>query len=208
MTTKDNTTHRSLAVLKLPNKVAGLGPYALQIVASMTGNASFPTPTPTLATVSAAVTDYQNAEASALARAKGAAATRNAKRKALVQLLELLKAYVQTVADASASDSEGIILSAGMAVKKTPVRAPRIFEAQQEPVSGSVKLVAPAAARRASYNWEYSTDGKTWVTVPSTLQAKTVVTGLTAGTTVQFRYQPLIKTGEGNWSQIVSLLVK
>ena len=74
----------------------------------MMGNASFPTPTPTLATVSAAITDYQNAEASALARAKGAAATRNGKRKALVQLLELLKAYVQTVADASASDSESI----------------------------------------------------------------------------------------------------
>ena len=208
MTSEATQTHRSVAVLKLPNKVSGLGPSALQIVASMTGNTNFPTPAPALATVTTAVNDFQSAEAGALARTKGAAATRNAKRKALVQLLEQLKTYVQTVADASASDSEGIILSAGMAVRKTAVRPPRVFDAVPGDVSGSVKLVAAAAARRAAYNWQYSIDGgKTWVAMPGTLQAKTTVAGLTAGTTVQFRYQALTKDGEGNWSQIVSLLV-
>src|SRR6202021_2471519 len=106
-----------------------------------------------------AVNDFQSAEAGALARTKGAAATRNAKRKALVQLLEQLKTYVQTVADASASDSEGIILSAGMAVRKTAVRPPRVFDAVPGDVSGSVKLVAAAAARRASYHGKDSIYG-------------------------------------------------
>jgi hypothetical protein len=31
---------------------------------------------------------------------------------------------------------------------------------------------------------------------------------LTAGTVYSFRVQPLIATGEENWSQVVSLLVK
>jgi hypothetical protein len=34
------------------------------------------------------------------------------------------------------------------------------------------------------------------------------VSGLTAGTTYFFRVQVLTMTGEGDWSQIVSLLVK
>src|SRR3984957_5925506 len=209
MTSESTQTHRSVAVLKLPTKVAGLAANAQQIVASMTGNTNFPTPAPALATVTTAVNDFQSAEAGALARTKGAAATRNAKRKALVQLLEQLKTYVQTVADASASDSEGIIQSAGMGVRKTAVRAPRVFNAVQGDVSGSVKLVTASAGHRAAYNWQYSLDGgKTWVVIPSTLQAKTTVAGLTAGTTVEFRYQALTKTGEGNWSQVVSLLVK
>ena len=43
---------------------------------------------------------------------------------------------------------------------------------------------------------------------PATLQAKTTVTGLTPGATVEFRYRPVTKTGEGNWSQTVQLIVK
>jgi hypothetical protein len=101
-----------------------------------------------------------------------------------------------------------IIQGAGMAVKKIPVHTPRVFEATPGAVSGSVKLVAAAAARRAGYEWEYSLDGKTRVTAPVTLQAKTSVPGLTPGATVQFRYRPVTKTGEGDWSQAVSLIVK
>jgi hypothetical protein len=71
--------------------------------------------------------------------------------------------YVQTLADASVADGSGIILGAGMAVRKTAVRPPRTFTATQEAVTGTVKLEAAAAAKRASYNWQYSLDGKTWV---------------------------------------------
>jgi hypothetical protein len=43
-------------------------------------------------------------------------------------------------------------------------------------VSGSVKRVADSAARRASYEWQYRTDGgKTWLSAPSTLQVTTMV---------------------------------
>jgi hypothetical protein len=208
MTTTVKSTHRTLASLKLPTKVSGLATYAQQIVTSMTGNPAFATPVPTLAEVTAATTEYQAAEAAALARAKGAVATRNEKRTALIQLLEQLKTYVQAQADASVENGPSIILGAGLAVRKTPVHEPRVFAAKAGAVSGSVKLVAPAAAHRASYDWQYSIDGgKTWVALPSTLQAKTSVSGLAAGTTVQFKYQAVTKTGEGDWSPAFSLLV-
>jgi hypothetical protein len=55
-----------------------------------------------------------------------------------------------------------IIQNAGMSVRKPVVHGPRTFAAKAGAVSGSVKLVAPSAARRASYEWEYSVNGGHW----------------------------------------------
>ena len=207
--TNTNATHRSLASLKLPRPVPALITYAQGIVTGMTGNPSFPTPTPTLAAVTAAIAQLQIAETAALGRAKGTAATRNEKRTALVALLELLRAYVQSVADATPENGASIIGGAGLAVRKSPTHAARVFTAKTGTVSGTATLYAKSAGARAAYLWEYSTDGgKTWVAAPVTVQAKTTVVGLTPGATVQFRYQPVSKAGEGDWSQTVSLLVK
>jgi hypothetical protein len=203
------TDHRSIVVLKLPTPVQALITYAIGIVKAMTGNPSFPTAAPTLVTVTTAINDLQTAEAAALARTKGAVITRNEKRTALVALLQQLKGTIQAAADANVENGASIIASAGVAVRKTVVHAPRVFGAKPGAVTGSAKLVAASAGHRASYEWEYSIDGgKTWVTLPVTLQAKTTVVGLAAGSTAQFRYRGVTKTGEGNWSQPVSLLVQ
>ena len=127
----------------------------------------------------------------------------------LVKLLQRLRAYVQDIADANPEEAASIVESAGMSVKKHPVMPPREFAAKQGPVSGSVKLVAPRAAQRAGYEWAMSTDGgKTWPSLPFTLQAKTLVTGLVPGSTVMFRYRPTTKGGGGDWSQTISFIVR
>jgi hypothetical protein len=209
MTLKTNSTHRALAILKLPAKMPVLITYASNMAHAMQGNPAFPTPTPPLATVTAAIADLQVAETAVLARAHGAVATRDLKRAALVVLLQELRGYVQSTADADPENAPAIIQSAGIPVRQTPVRAARTFAATPGLVSGSAKLVAASASRRAGYEWQYSTDGgKTWVAAPFTLQAKTTVSGLQPGSTVQFRYRPVTKTGEGDWSQSASLLVK
>jgi hypothetical protein len=201
--------HRSIAVLVLPRPVPALVTYVQSIVTAMTGNPSFPSPVPPLATVSTAAAALHAAESTALARTKGMVAARNDRRTALVTLLQQLRGYIQTVADADFETAATVIKSAGIAVKKVPAPKPRTFVAEQGAISGSAKLVAASAGRRASYEWQYSTDGgKTWVIAPATLQAKTTVTGLTPGATVEFRYRPVTKTGEGNWSQTVQLIVK
>jgi hypothetical protein len=95
MATTNKSTHRSLVTLSLPKSVPGLIVYAQNIVKQMTDNPSFPNPAPTLAAVTAAIDELRAAEAAAIARTKGAAATRNDKRKALVAILEQLRAYIQ-----------------------------------------------------------------------------------------------------------------
>jgi hypothetical protein len=41
-----------------------------------------------------------------------------------------------------------------------------------------------------------------------TLQAKTILRSLPSASTCYFRYRPVTKAGEGDWSEPVSLVVK
>jgi len=209
MTTTTKTNHRSLVSLLLPIAVGALITFAEAIVRALTGNPLFPNPAPTIAVLTQAIADLQTAETAALARTKGAVITRNEKKVALVALLQQLKGYVQTVADANVENGASIISSAGLSVRKVPTRAPRVFTAKPGSTSGTATLVAASAGRRSAYEWEYSTDGgKTWVITPATLQAKSTILGLTPGATVLFRYRAVTKIGEADWSQSVSLIIK
>jgi hypothetical protein len=202
-------TNRPLASLKLPRAhIAQLIGYARAIVDAMGKSASFKSPTPSLKVVSAAIEALQAAQTTALTRASGAATTRNDRKADLVKLLQALKAYVQTVADATPENAVSIIESAGMSVRRHPVFPGRVFAAKHGDVSGTVKLVAPSAGARAGYEWAHSTDaGKTWVSAPFTLTAKTTMSGFTPGATVMFRYRATTRAGEGDWSQVVSIIV-
>jgi hypothetical protein len=204
-----NNAHRSVAILKRPAKVPALITYSQNVVKGMTGNPHFPTPPPALAQLPGAIATLSAAETATLTRVAGSVAARNTARSALVLLLQQLLGNVQVAADADMENGAAIIQSTGFAVRKTPVRAPRVFTAVAGPTTGSAKLSAGAVSRRASYEWEYSPDGgKTWILSTPTLQTRTVVTGLPAGTTVQFRYRGVTKTGVADWSAPVSLLVK
>ena len=208
MGTSNTKPHRSLAVLALPKRINVLITYADNVVTRMTGNTYFPSPSPALAAVSAAITDLQNSETATLSRTKGAAATRNAKRALLVSMLQQLRMYVQTVVDVNEENGPAIIQSSGFAVKKTATRTPRVFAALAGAISGTVKLVAPSAGHRVSYAWQYSTDGKTWIDLAMTLQARTALTGQAPGAVLQFRYRWATKTGETDWSAPVIYTVK
>jgi hypothetical protein len=208
MATNNKTAHRITIALTLPKRVPLLILYSQGVLEHMTGNATFPNPNPPLTALGTAIAGLQSAETAALARTKGAVATRNDKRAALVLLLKQLQGYIQTTADASAENGAAIIESAGTAVRKTPTRRARAFVAKPGAVAGTAKVLAATAGRRASYEWQYSTDGgKTWITAPVTLQAKTTIAGLVPGATVQFKYRPVTKAGEGDWSQPASLVI-
>jgi hypothetical protein len=150
--------------------VSALITYAVGLVKGMTGNAYFPTPTPPPATVQTAITDLQTADTAAQTRAKGVAALRNEKQQALLTLLEQTPHL--RVVDGRREPGERAVdhpeRRDGLAQGARPQGA--WLPAKLGSVSGSLKVVAPAAARRASYEWQYSIDGgKTWVTMPSTL---------------------------------------
>jgi hypothetical protein len=76
-------------------------------------------------------------------------------------------------------------------------------------VSGFVVLLAKSPGKKAAYNWRYSTDQKTWTSIPQTLVSKTGISGLTPATTYYFQCETqTVKGGEGIWGQVVSFLVQ
>jgi len=94
-------------------------------------------------------------------------------------------------------------------VRKTPLPKPRVFSAKPGAVSGSVEVIAALAAKRASYEWQYSTDGgKTWIEAAPSLKAKTTIVGLPVASSVLLRYRPVTKAGPGDWSQPLAVVVK
>ncbi len=200
---------RTLVSLKLPRSVPALITLAKTIVTEMTGNQNFPTTDPPLPTVTGGINDLDTAEHAAVMRTKGAVAARNEKRAVLVQMLQGLKGTVQKGADANPEQAGSIIQSAGMSVRKQAAHKKRGFAVAPGAVTGTVKLTTASAGHRSSYEWQFSTDGgKTWQNAPSTIQAKTTILGLQPGATVYFRFRAVIKTGETDWSEPLSIIVK
>jgi len=201
------TIHRTIAVLTLSTKVPALITQVQAIVESVTGNPAFPNAAPLLASITSATAALVATETTAQTKVKGAAQARDQKRAALVTLVHQLKGDVQKAADADPANAEPVILGAGLAVRKPTARTKATFVARRGTVSGVAQLVAKAVASRASYEWQYSTDGKTWTSTPVTLQSRTTIENLTPGTTYTFRYRPVTKAGEGDWSAVTTLVM-
>ncbi len=198
-----------LVVLLLPRKILDLLNFAKAVLRAMTNNTYFPTPTPTLTQLGAAITALDAAEVVATTRAKGAAQARNTLKKALVVLLKQIREYVQSIIESQIGDALTIATSAGLTLAKKVVRDKANLAVKQGAVAGMVELIAKAVAKSATYYWEFSLDGKTWSSAPETMKATTSIAGLTVGQTYYFRFASLTrKTAKSDFSQIISFIVK
>jgi hypothetical protein len=195
-------------VVKFSQSVPKFLVEARSVVDAMTGNKWFPTPNPPLATISSKIDALVDAQSFAATRAASAVAKRDALHATLLDALHLLRAYVQTIADANPEDAPGLVQSAGMHSKSpTSYRKPP-FEVKLGAVHGMVELIVRAAAKRAVYFWQYSLDKETWVDLPETMTSKTTATGLKSATVHYFRYSVRTPKGRTEWSDPVEFLVK
>src|ERR1019366_3103058 len=195
---------KPVVALKLPRGVRNVIAQAKALIAAVEANPSmFAVPSPSLATAKANLAALEAAEIAASNRTKGAVETRDVALLAVLEDMKHFKSYVQGVADASPTNAEAIITTATMAAKKPPVRTKTDFLAKAGKVSGTALLVARASANhRASYEWQWSLDQKTWNDSPPTLQAHTTVINLSVSVIHYFRYRVVTKSGPGDWSQI------
>jgi hypothetical protein len=162
-----------------------------------------------VAAIVAAVAALTAAETTAKTRVQGAVAARNVAKANLLTAMHAAKSYVQGKADANPAQAHAIIESSSLTVRKTVVRQKLAFAAKPGSVSGTAHLTAKVTSPRSAYEWDWSADGgKTWTTLPVTMQAKTTVPNLPVGTVASFRVRPVTKAGEGDWSQVVTLLIK
>jgi hypothetical protein len=196
-----------LIVLNYARTVAGLSAFAQLVVQKMTGNANFPTAAPILTSITSAITAYQNAQLSTKTQ-KGLKGLRTSTKQALVSALRQARDLVRTVAEANPESALAIAESAGMTLGKRPTRNKPLIEVLQASLSGSVVCRAKAPGIPTNYFWSYSTDEKSWTSVPQLMKAATTVSGLTPGQTYYFRYSTSNRQGTSNPSQVFSILVK
>jgi hypothetical protein len=149
-------------------------------------------------------------------KATGLATLRDTKRDVLWAAMEQIRSYIQSLADLlSADGAASLIKSAGLVVAGTAQHTKAILEAILTTAPGTVRLVANArallgqagASKKATFNWQWSADGKLWNTAASTPYADTEITGLTPMTTYSFRVSVTVGKTTGAWSQAVILLV-
>jgi hypothetical protein len=196
-----------LHIAVLQERSGAILALARAVLTAMTGNAWFPSPFVPLATFEEHIAALDTAETAVLFRTKGNAEERDAKLRVVLADLERLRVYVQHIADGYIADASAIIEGAGMSLKRVTHHDKPLLEARQGTLSGSVILYAKAMRGRCFQDWQYSFDGVHWVSLPSTLQAKTVLSGLPVGAPCFFRVRRSTKAGALDWSDPVRLFV-
>jgi hypothetical protein len=196
-------------VLRTPKTALAWLVLAKAVYDSLANNKGmFATPNPALATLSADIAALDAAELATHTKTVGVTAARNAKLVIVRSDLKKVVAYVQGLVDADPVNAETIAKNAGLDLRKTPSRNKSEVSAKAGATSGSVDAAAKVGGVKSAHEWEYSLDaGKTWTAAPTTLQAKTTITGLTPGSSLLVRHRAITKTGASDWSAPVPLIV-
>jgi hypothetical protein len=174
-----------------------------------THSSYFATPKPTLASVRSRIDDLVTAQSHTQTRIIGSVSTRDIKYQLVVKDVHALKRYVQETADVAPSLelATAIISSSGFSLRAYNARRKPILNAKSKPGSGIALLTAHSAGKRASYNWQKSSDGMRWTDLDPTMQAFTTVIGLIAGSKVYFRYRAITKDGPHKWCDPIFIFV-
>jgi hypothetical protein len=171
----------SLAFASLTN--TDLIAFVRNVVTLMTGNAQYPTPSPTLAAVTSAVDAFETAVHDALDGGKMAILTRNAARESLLTLMRQLAAYVQGNCDGSIVllGSSGF----GAVRAKSPSYLPDIPANQrlaQTGTSGELRLNFDRVPNAVNYSIQSATAPEgPWTDWGLSTTTRVTIDGLTPG---------------------------
>ncbi len=178
------------------------------MVTSMTGNANFGTPSPTLATITTNVNALEAASIAAKGGGKDDTANMRAKEVVLDLSLKLLGYYVEGIASATPANAEAIILSAGMDVKGKGGNFPHTFEVSATGNVGEVRLQREGVSRGV-YEYQMSIDisnDANWQRIYNGKHARIVKSGLVSGTRYYFRTAGIDKNGLSPWSSVKTMI--
>jgi hypothetical protein len=190
----------SFAALRIPKKIQ----KAKNIVLKMTGNATYTTPSPSLASVTTAISRLETSYEAALDKGITKTAIMRTDELNLDNLMALLMNYVQ---DASGGD-ELKILSSGMDVKS------KSTSPQALPMPENLKSAKDSDAGEAKLKWSPVVSAKaylvqssptpdvleSWTFFDACTRADYIAMGLASQTTIWFRVAALGAKGLGPWS--------
>ena len=196
---------RTLIALNPPRRVHDFLMHARVIATRLSEDPRFSPPPASLAELTADVAALEAALIASASRASGCAAARKACQARVAMGLKVLQAHVQSMANACPSTEAAVLIElAGMSVKNALGPSKATFVVKPGRTADSAHAYARAAPTRASYDWQWSTDGERWVSIPSTVRADAELRGLEAATLYWFRYRSVTKAGISDWSDAVT----
>jgi len=149
----------------------------------------------------------EKAQGPAQTKARGTAAARNTPLGQVHTDIDTLCQGVQGLVDANPGQAEEYATAAAMHLRKHTRRPkPWLSAKMVAGMPGAALLRAKAVKRGASYEWQISSDGKTWATVGFSTRADRMVTGLSAGSTYYFRLRTTIGHGTGDFGQALTFM--
>jgi hypothetical protein len=179
-----------------------------QITTEMTGNANFPTPTPTLDEMLATAAGYNDALKNCADGGSELIAIKNAKREALIDALHLWALYVLL----TANGNEAVAISSGFQIAKKPAPAPPLTK-PEAPIllsginPGELLVKGKRVAGSVSYVHQYATDGMmakdNWLGLPCS-KSSCVISGLTIGEKYNCRIVAIGRKDQVAYSDVVS----
>ena len=190
---------------------AQLTKNAQTIVNSMTNNPSYPTPSPTLASVTTAINDFSVAIDNAADGGKTLTLIKNQKRAALGAVLRNLASYVHVTCQGDLAT----LTSSGFPIQK-PSRTPvGVLPAPETPVldfgarSGELVASTPPITNGYTYNWRVAlaTAPGHYVQRVQTTAASNVFDGLTPGQIYLVDLNVVGSAGPSDWSDTAQLMV-
>jgi len=200
---------RVVATISLPTKIGDKITKFGEFVLLCTANPNVTFTTAFLNVVSGHITDLIDAEAAAKTRGAGLVSTRNGKLAIVMNDIYSMQMTVQAkVNTVDAVTGITTVTSTGFKVKQHGIRVKPDLEVRNiKGQAGNLLLIAKAAGKRASYQWQVSSNGINWTDLNPSLQAKTTYTGQTSGAKLYFRKRAVIKTGPTSWSQVFVIIV-
>jgi hypothetical protein len=195
--------------LSFANKVpTGLIAFVRNVVALLTGNVDYPTPMPTLATITDSVDSFETKVHEALNGGKIEIGARNAAQVELLALVRQLATYVQLNCD---SDVQKII-ETGFEPVKAPSPAgvlpvPKNLRLTLTGVSGQLQLKFDRVTNAANYSVQFATspDGP-WTDQEPSTSATVMIDGLTPGTVYWVRACANGSAGPSGWGGPISAM--
>lgn len=180
-----------------------------QIIASITGNTNYPTPTPTLPVVQAAATAFSSALTAAADGGRTKTAEKNAARSVLLGLLRNLALFVQQ----NSNEDLAVLLSSGFDAQKEPqpagvLPAPQGATLTQSTLSGQLDFRAGSVSNASAYEGQMTTDinKDEWENAGTFTATRFSLDELKPGTLYWARSRAVGSAGPGAWSDAVSAM--
>ena len=180
-------------------------------ISGLTGNPSFATPSPTLASTTTALSAFTVALADAANGGTELTSIKNAKRAELVSLMRQLASYVTVTCNGDMTKmlSSGFIYQKPTRSKIGQLPAPGTPMVKQGGVSGQLNASTPPIYGASSYNWSValaSAPDKS-VQTQQTPGGKAQFDGLTAGEDYSVTVNAIGAAGTSDWSDAATLIV-